>query len=160
MYYSAVDRALTLDGIDCILVVAGLDADDLLVWKAFTENRATMWLGYASFVYWGFESQTKDALYKEIKRRKEKLKLYTSQGLKVLVTGWAAAVPASAQINSPAEYTEFNNAQKQAYDNARVGSVIVSWKVLADKYTITAFDTESMIDNRGLTLPISARVPQ
>nr|CCA27980.1 AlNc14C925G12637 [Albugo laibachii Nc14] len=146
MYYSAVDRALTLDGIDCILVVAGLDADDLLVWKAFTENRATMWLGYASFVYWGFESQTKYALYKEVEKRKEKLASYASEGMKMLVTGWAAAAPASVLLDSPFEYSQLIAAQMDAYDNAIQGSVMVSWKVSANKHRILAFDTESMID--------------
>ena len=72
--------------------------------------------------------------------------IYTSAGLKTFITGWSAAAPESAKMDSPVAYSQLIGAQMLAYRNAKQGSVMVCWKVLANKYTVRAFDTESMID--------------
>lgn len=145
MYYSQVNRMLVEKRNDCILVIAGLDANDLLVWKDFTRSLSRVWLGYPSFVFWGFENKPKTDLFKEIEKRGEKLQTYAKEGLQVLVTGWAAAAPASAQISSPSDYGELIGTQMQAYSSAKIGSVTMCWKVKAVKYKPEPFDTESML---------------
>lgn len=149
-YYSEVNMILKERRNDCILVIAGLDANDLLVWQEFTKDFSNVWLGYPSFVFWGFENKRKEDLFKEIVNRGEKLQKYKEGGLKVLVTGWAAAAPASAQMSTPSDYGELIGNQMQAYSHAQAGSVTVCWKVKAVKYTLEPFDTESMLIFKAL----------